>query len=90
MYTIYAEANYRVYGTGYDGKPYETTVHATLEKSGAFEYGNGTCMVLKWADQPAPHLYDTRYCDVSAENFTEFARRELEAQTLDTIHVEVI
>lgn len=87
---IYATADFRVHGLGYDKKPYETTVHATLEKSGAFDYGNGTCMVFKWADSPMPHCYDTRYCDVTPQNFTEFAKEELEAQTLDTIMVDVL
>lgn len=90
MTPIYAEADFRVHGTGYDGNPYETTVHATLEKSGAFDYGNGTCMSLKWADQKMTHWYDTRYSNVSPDNFAEFAKAELEAQTLDTIQVDII
>lgn len=90
MKPIYATADYRLSGTGYDDQPYETTVHATLEKSGAFDYGNGTCMSLKWADEPRAHWFDTRYCKVSAKNFTEFAKEEIEARVLDTITVEVI
>ena len=90
MAEIYAEANFKVSGMVNNGKPYEATVKATLEKSGAFEYGNGTCMVLEWSDRKTPNLYDTRYCKVSAENFTQFAKEELEAQVIDTFKVEVI
>ena len=36
----------------------------TLEKSGAFDYGNGTCMTVH-DDYPGTwdQHYDTRYCD---------------------------
>ena len=90
MNEIYATANFRLNGTDYDGKPYEATVEATLEKSGAFDYGNGTCMILKWSTRERPELFDTRYAKVSARNFSEFAREQLEAMTIDTIKVEEI
>ena len=87
---IYATADFRVHGLGFNKKPFDATVHATLEKSGAFDYGNGTCMVFQWSNSPISDCYDTRYCKVTAENFTEFAKEELEAQTLDTIMVDVL
>lgn len=86
----YATADFRVHGTGWNGEPYEATVHAELRESAAFQYGNQTCMSLKWSDRPRADVYDTRYSKVSAKNFTEFAKAELDAQTLDTITVEVI
>lgn len=85
-----AVADFRIHGTGWDGKSYDSKVHAELHKSPAFDYGNGTCMVFWWNDNPMPQSYDTRYCKVSAKTFTEFAKAELEAQTLDTITVDVI
>ena len=88
--TIYATADFLVSGIGWDEAPYEATVHATLETSGAFDYGNGTCMGLKWSDQPRTKWYDTRYCKVNKENFTRFAKSQLESEVLDTIKVEVI
>ena len=44
-----------------DGVTYLYTL--TLEKSGAFSYGNGTCMVVS-VDAPGvpDNYYDTRYC----------------------------
>lgn len=90
MSEIYATANFRLSGEGNDGEPYEATVEATLEKSGAFDYGNGTCMILKWSTRNRPEYFDTRYSKVSAKNFTEFAKEQIEAMVLDTIKVETI
>ena len=85
-----ATANFRVSGTGNNGKPYSATITATLEKSGAFAYGNGTCMILRWSDRRMSDLYDTRYSAVSPKNFTKFAKEQIESMVLDTITVEVI
>lgn len=84
-----AKAVFRVCGEGWDGH-YEATVTATLEKSGAFAYGNGTSMVFVWSDRKTPDLFDTRYCMVSPKNFTEFAKAELRARLLDSIAIETI
>lgn len=90
MSEIIAQAKYRLHGTDHKGKPYETTVKATLEKSGAFEYGNGTMMVLEWENGNKPNIFDTRYSVGITKNFVEFARQQIDAMTLDTIKVEVI
>lgn len=84
-----AKAVFKVGGEGHNGH-YEATVTATLEKSGAFAYGNGTCMVFEWSDRKQPDLFDTRYCSVSSKNFTEFAKAELRARLLDSIEIETI
>lgn len=84
-----ATADYRIYGKGYDGADVDETVHAELRESGAFKYGNGTCMVLKWS-YGHTDSFDTRYEKVNVWNFTEFAKKVIESRVLDTIKVEVI
>ena len=85
-----ATANFRIHGTGWNGKKVDITVHASLEKSGAFQYGNGTCMVFQYEGRPDPDVYDTRYENVSPANFTEFALAELRARTMESLTVEVV
>ena len=89
MSKVLATADYRISGTGYDGKPLDETVHAELRESGAFQYGNGTCMVLEWS-YGHRESFDTRYEKVNVWNFKEFAKKVIEDRVLDTIKVEVI
>lgn len=88
MSEILASANYRLKGTGHNGGLVDETVKATLQKSGAFDYGNGTCMILEWSDRKSKDLYDTRYSKVTPKNFSEFAKKQIEMMVLDTITVE--
>lgn len=88
MSEILASANYKLKGKGHNGGLVDVTVKATLQKSGAFDYGNGTCMILEWSDRKDKDLYDTRYSKVSPKNFTEFAKEQIEMMVLDTITVE--
>ena len=45
-----------------DGEEFIYTM--ILEKSGAFSYGNGTCMTLKCSEKGVgDQHFDTRYCD---------------------------
>ena len=65
-----------------EGKNYDCEMK--LMPSGAFQYGNQTCMVVTINDGAPPRFYDTRYeagCS-SAERFREwsadFLRRTLD------------
>lgn len=49
----------RAYAVTLDGQTY--TMRAELHKSGAFQYGNGTTLVLYDGVNTAPWVYDTRY-----------------------------
>lgn len=56
----------------------ECTYTMTLEKSGAFEYGNGTCMTLKCevnGKRCMNQYYDTRYCNFApnGEGFKDWS-----------------
>lgn len=47
-------------------KQYDCTFEAKLTKSGAFDYGNGTCVVVEYGEYPngkkrQPDYIDTRY-----------------------------
>lgn len=86
---VLAKADFRLVGTGWSGEPVDTTVHAELLVSGAFKYGNGTCMTLQYG-RDNDEVFDTRYEDVSAETFADFAYNVLRDKTLETIDVEVI
>ena len=58
----------KIAGITTDGNNYET-VTAELHKSGAFDYGNGTCLVLDFTNLPPACetrvVYDTRYMNIS-------------------------
>lgn len=90
MENVLATADFKLHGTTIGGNPYSATVHATLEKSAAFKYGNGTCAVFEWSDNPIPQSIDTRYIKVSPENFAAFAKGHLETWCAPTITVEPI
>ena len=52
-----------------NNKQYNRTFTATLQKSGAFEYGNGTMVAIEWGAMangrtPEEKLLDTRYCKI--------------------------
>lgn len=83
-----ATADFRVHGEGWNG-PFDETVHAELLKSGAFDYGNGTCMVFEWSNGNT-QSYDTRYENVTPENFAVFVKKVLNASTKDTIKADLI
>ena len=55
-----------------NGKKYEYRL--TLEKSGAFAYGNGTCMAM-YVDDNFIDIFDTRYSDFdgTAEQFHDWS-----------------
>lgn len=88
-----AIADYRLTGTGWNGTPVNETVHAELQKSGAFQYGNQTYMVLTWNARKGMNrteVYDTRYERVTSRTFKQFALKVLQGMVMDTIKVEVI
>lgn len=86
---IIATADFRLTGKGYRGEPINETVHAELGKSEAFQYGNGTYTALMWKNGNTD-VYDTRYEEVSAKTFKEFAKQLLDNNTMDTVKVELI
>lgn len=86
---VLATADFHLTGTGWNGKPVDETVHATLAVSGASQYGNQTCMAFEWSNTD-PEYFDTRYDRVSPETFTEFAKEVLEDRLLKTVKVEVM
>lgn len=53
-------------------------VTATLMKSGAFDYGNGTCVAIEYENLPAifenVRVFDTRYESGITNNFDEWVR----------------
>lgn len=83
---ILAKADFRLLGTGWDGRLVDEIVHAELAVSGASPYGNQTCMAIMWKNDQI-ESFDTRYEKVTPETFTEFARSVLDARTLKTINV---
>lgn len=87
---ILATADFHLYGYGWNGKPYDGTVHAELAVSGAFQYGNQTCMSFEYSDDRPDDTFDTRYENVTPETFTEFAKKVLRRQVMDSIAIEVM
>jgi len=91
--TVLAKADFRLTGTGWNDHPIDEIVHATLCVSGAFQYGNQTSMTLEWEARKGwnrVESYDTRYSNVSAKTFTEFAKKVIEDQVMDSIKVEEV
>ena len=69
-----ASARFKVTGKReFDGEEINTTAELELHESGAFDYGNGTCLLMKFEGGDV-QLYDTRYEKVSAETFKEYAQ----------------
>lgn len=87
---ILATADFHLFGYGWNGKPYDGTVHAELAVSGAFQYGNQTCMSFEYSDDRPEDTFDTRYEDVTPETFTAFAQKVLRGQVMDSIAIEVM
>lgn len=88
-----AIADYRLTGTGWNGTHVDETVHAELHKSGAFQYGNQTCMVLTWNARKGmgrTEVYDTRYERVTPRTFKQYALKALQGMVMDTVKVEVV
>ena len=85
---ILAHADFHVFGNGFDNRPVDYTVHAELYKSEAYAYGNGTGMSFEWSNGNVD-TFDTRYENVSVENFTEFAENALKNYVFPTLHVEI-
>ena len=84
-----ATADFRLTGTGWNGKPVDDKIHAVLEVSGASAYGNRTCMAFEW-ENGHEDVFDTRYDPVTPENFTEFAKKVLEDRVVKTVTVETV
>lgn len=84
-----AEADFKLGGTGYNGRPIDETVHAELHKSGAFQYGNGTCMTFEWSNGNVDS-FDTRYEKVTPDTFTDFAGKVLRGRVMDTVTIEAV
>ena len=84
-----AHADFRVFGNGFDNVRVDETVHAELYKSGCFQYGNETGMVFEWSNGNVDS-FDTRYENVSVENFTEFAENVLKNFIYPTLQVELV
>ncbi len=89
MEQVFAKADFVRKGKGWNGKHFEDKVHAELIKSGAFEYGNGTSMVFEY-ENGNEECFDTRYCNVTPENFAQFAYDELRARTIETIDIYTV
>lgn len=58
-------------------KKFDRDFTATLDKSGAFEYGNGTCVVIEFGAMqngiiPEEKLFDTRYEKGITKHFKEW------------------
>lgn len=87
---ILATADFRLFWTGWGGKPYEGTVHAELAVSGAFQYGNQTCMSFEYSDDRPDDVFDTRYENVTPETFKEFAQKVLRGQIIKSIEIEAL
>ena len=85
-----AQAHFKVYGEGWDG-PVDTECHLYLLESGAFAYGNQTCMVMQWdVKEWQDQTFDTRYEKVSVKTFKEYAYKFLSDYVKDTLTVEAI
>lgn len=84
---VLATVDLRLTGEGWNG-PINEIVHAELCVSGAFQYGNQTC--VRFARENGTFdTYDTRYTDVTPENFPEFALKLMAGRCRDTIEVEI-
>lgn len=87
---VFATADFRVYGMSkFTKKPVDTTVHFVLLESGGFDYGNGTCMIMKFKDADE-HLYDTRYEKGIKLHFKEYAFEFIKNYIADTLTAEPI
>lgn len=86
---ILATADFRLTGKAWNDRPVDEKVHAELAVSGAFQYGNQTCMAFIWENGNIDS-FDTRYERVSPKNFKQFALEVLKGMTADTINVEAI
>ena len=84
-----ATADFRIHGTDWNGKQFESAVHAGLYKSGSFAYGNGTCMVFEWSNGN-DEVFDTRYDRVTPDTFTEFAMRVLRGKLKKDVAIDVV
>ena len=90
MTEIYATADFKVTGTSkVTGKEIDTTVHFELYKSGAFDYGNGAGMSMQFKGS-MEECFDTRYEQVSADNFKEYAEEFLKNYLADGLKAEPI
>ena len=85
---VLATADFRLTGTGYGGRKVNNTIHAALQVSGAYQYGNQTCMTFEW-DNGYVESFDTRYEKVTPKTFKEFAKSVIENQVVDTVQVEL-
>ena len=85
---VLATAKLHLTGTGWDDQKIDEYVNATLEVSGAFQYGNQTCMAFEWENGNV-ESFDTRYEHVTPDTFAEFARRVLDDRTMKTVQVEI-
>ena len=85
-----AEARFKVSGNRkFDGERIETEVYLGLFKSGAFDYGNRTCMIMKFRDS-AEQLFDTRYEKVSVKTFKKYAKEFLKNYVAEGLEIEPI
>ena len=88
-----ATADYRVHGTitegFFKGKEFDKKVHFELHKSGAFEYGNQTCMIMQF-EGSEPQMFDTRYEKVSAKSFGEYTQEFIYTQIAEGLKAEPI
>jgi len=87
--TVLATADFKLGGTGYNGREIDDEVHAELLVSGAFDYGNCTCMSFTWRNSKQEEGFDTRYSKVSPDTFTEFALEVLKNHVMETVTVEI-
>ena len=68
-----ATATFKVTGKReFDGEEIDTKVTLELHDSGAFDYGNETCMLMQFEGSDV-HCFDTRYEKVTVDTFTEYA-----------------
>ncbi len=93
MEKIIAVEKFHVFGTWSDGNPkhdYAVDTIVTLEcrKSGAFQYGNGTC--VGWTENGNTTVYDTRYekFSANAKSFRQWAPAFVRSQVCKSLQVE--
>lgn len=86
---VLATAKFHIFGKGWNDSIVDEVVDADLSVSGASPYGNHTCTTFYWQNGNVDS-YDTRYSNVSPDNFTQFAQKMLRNNVMDSIAIEVI
>lgn len=84
-------ASFRVYGKDELLGELDTKAHLKLLKSGAFDYGNGTCVVMEWEmEGTIPQLFDTRYEKGITKDFKKWALDFIQRYIRPELTAEII